>query len=67
MPVILKNNDVEKWINHTKYNFNIVQKLLKPFSKNLNYHNVSPFVNSVKNDTARCIEEVKNPYTINLF
>jgi putative SOS response-associated peptidase YedK len=67
MPVILKNSDVEMWINHTKYNFNIVRELLKPYSNNLYYHNVSPFVNSTKNDTIRCIEEIKKPNTINLF
>lgn len=67
MPVILKNNDVDKWINHTKYNFNVARKLLKPYLHNLYYHDVSPFVNSTKNDTIRCIEKIKNPYTINLF
>ncbi|MBT6017596.1 SOS response-associated peptidase [bacterium] len=67
MPVILNNNDVDKWINHTKYNFNVARTLLKPYLHNLYYHNVSPFVNSTKNDTIRCIEKIKNPYTINLF
>ena len=67
MPVILNNNDVDKWINHTKYNFNVARTLLKPYLHNLYYHNVSPFVNSTKNDTIRCIENIENPYTINLF
>ena len=67
MPIILRRNNIEKWINSDKYSFYTVQKFLKPQSSDLVFHNVSSFVNSPKNNSKKCILKMDDPYTINLF
>jgi putative SOS response-associated peptidase YedK len=67
MPIILKRNNIEKWINSEKYNFPAVQKFLKPHSSDLIFHNVSTLVNSTKNNSKNCILKINNLCTINLF
>lgn len=67
MPIILKRNNIEKWINSEKYNFPAVQKFLKPHSSDLIFHNVSTLVNSTKNNSKKCILKINDLSTINLF
>ena len=67
MPIILRRNNIEKWINSDKYSFHTVQKFLKPKSSDLVFHNVSNYVNSPKNNSKKCILKMDDPYTINLF
>ena len=67
MPIILRRNNIEKWINSDKYSFHTVQKFLKPKSSDLVFHNVSNYVNSPKNNSKKCILKINNLCTINLF
>ena len=67
MPIILKKENVEKWINNEKYSFSSIQNFLDPYLTDLVFHNVSPLINSTKNNSIECIQKVKDPFTINLF
>lgn len=54
MPVILENEDVDKWLNYEEYQPKDVLDVLKPFG-GLEYHEVSQTVNSVRNDDLTCV------------
>jgi putative SOS response-associated peptidase YedK len=67
MPAILKEKNIERWINSEKYNFPYVQNLLKSHSSNLIFHNVSELVNFKNNNSEKCIQKIISPFTIDLF
>jgi putative SOS response-associated peptidase YedK len=57
MPVILKSKDIDRWIQHGNESIKDTLNLLKPYSEELQYHPVSTFVNSPKNNSEQCIRQ----------
>jgi putative SOS response-associated peptidase YedK len=61
MPVILDRTEIDFWLNCKSYNYNLLQQFFSSDrNSNLIYFQVSDFVNSVKNNSEKCIEEVSN-------
>jgi putative SOS response-associated peptidase YedK len=61
MPVILKEEDEEVWLNRNNTNIEELMSLLQPFPEDLMYaYPVSPIVGNVRNDTPECVEEIRN-------
>ena len=60
MPVILKSNDIDRWIQHGNESIRDTLNLLKPYSDELQYHPVSTLVNSPKNNSEQCIQQTDN-------
>ncbi|MFH0974766.1 MAG: SOS response-associated peptidase [Spirochaetota bacterium] len=59
MPVIIQKKDREAWLNNKTYNEADLLKLLRPLdTKLMDAYEVTPFVNSPKNNSAKCIEPV---------
>ncbi len=59
MPVIIQKKDREEWLDNSKYNEADLLNLLKPYESKLMYaYEVSSFVNSPKNNSAKCLEPV---------
>ncbi|GAN10248.1 DUF159 domain protein [Mucor ambiguus] len=56
MPVILEPDNVDAWINSKVFWSNDVIKLLKPFDGELNCHQVTDKVGSVKNDSPDLVQ-----------
>jgi hypothetical protein len=55
MPVILRQEDEEQWLDASRTPFVKAKSLLKPYPEELmNAHDVSPIVNSAKNDGPEC-------------
>jgi len=67
MPVILEENNIEKWISCKENSVSSAQKLLLVTNIDLDHYRVSSFVNSVKNNTQKCIEKIIPSETINIF
>jgi putative SOS response-associated peptidase YedK len=67
MPVILNKDDIEDWLNTNNRRTSITLEKLHQINSRLNFHPVSSFVNSVKNNTKRCIQRVTISETISLF
>lgn len=67
MPVILEENNIEKWISCKENSVSSAQKLLLVTNIDLDHYRVSSFVNSVKNNTQKCIEKISPSETINIF
>lgn len=67
MPVILEENNIEKWISCKENSVSSAQKLLLVTNIDLDHYRVSSFVNSVKNNTQKCIEKIRPSETINIF
>jgi putative SOS response-associated peptidase YedK len=59
MPVILRPEDEEQWLDVYRTSFAKAQSLLKPYPEELmDAHDVSPIVNSAKYDRPECIQPV---------
>jgi putative SOS response-associated peptidase YedK len=59
MPVIIQKKDREEWLDNSKYNEADLLNFLKPYESKLMYaYEVSSFVNSPKNNSAKCLEPV---------
>ena len=60
MPVILEERDENKWLDPDNKDFELLQKLLKPYPSDLmKSHPVNKAVNSPRNDSPELIEEIK--------
>jgi putative SOS response-associated peptidase YedK len=61
MPVILKPEDEEQWLDGSRIPFAKAKTLLKPYPDELlDVHDVSPIVNSAKYDGPECIQPVSD-------
>ena len=61
MPVILRPEDEEQWLDVSRTSFAKAQSLLKPYPEELmDAHDVSPIVNSAKYDGPECIQPVSD-------
>ena len=61
MPVILRPEDEELWLDVSRTSFAKSRSLLKPYPDELMYaHDVSQLVNSAKDDGPECIEPVSD-------
>ena len=58
MPVILKQNKWEEWLNPLMQDTNELKSMLLPFQDDLGLHAVSTAVNNPKNDDAALIEHI---------
>jgi putative SOS response-associated peptidase YedK len=57
MPVILRPEDEDQWLDVSRTSFAKAQLLLKPYPEELmDAHDVSPIVNSAKYDDPACIQ-----------
>jgi putative SOS response-associated peptidase YedK len=61
MPVILRPEDEDQWLDTSRTTFAKAKSLLKPYSDELmDAHDVSPIVNSAKYDGPECIQPVSD-------
>jgi len=61
MPVIIRKDDRDLWLDNNNYNEVSLLSLLKPYdSKEMNAYIVSDFVNAPRNNSPVCIEPVSN-------
>jgi putative SOS response-associated peptidase YedK len=61
MPVILRPEDEEQWLDASRIPFVKAKLLLKPYPEELmDAHDVSPIVNSAKYDGPECIRSVSD-------
>ena len=59
MPVILRHEDEEEWLDASRTSFAKTKSVLKPYPTELmDAHDVSEIVNSAKYDGAECIQPV---------
>jgi putative SOS response-associated peptidase YedK len=59
MPVILRREGEEQWLDVSRTSFAKAQSLLQPYPDELmDAHDVSPIVNSAKYDGPECIRTV---------
>ena len=65
MPVILHKNNIETWINSKDDNILTTIEKIKEHKPTLKFHPVSKTVNSVKNNSKKCIETIPFKKTIN--
>jgi putative SOS response-associated peptidase YedK len=64
MPVILRREDEEQWLDASRIPFAKAKSLLKPYPEELmDAHDVSPIVNSAKYDGLECIRPVSDDDT----
>jgi putative SOS response-associated peptidase YedK len=64
MPVILRQEDEEQWLDAARTTFAKAKSLLKPLPAELmNAHDVSPIVNAAKYDGPECIRPVSDDDT----
>ena len=61
MPVILRSEDEEQWLDAARIPFVKAKSLLKPYPEELmDADDVSPIVNSAKYDGPECIQPVSD-------
>jgi putative SOS response-associated peptidase YedK len=61
MPVILRSEDEEQWLDASRSPFVKAKSLLKPYPEELmDAHDVSTIVNSAKYDGPQCIQLVSD-------
>jgi putative SOS response-associated peptidase YedK len=61
MPMILRPEDEEQWLDASRTPFARAKSLLQPYPDELmNAHDVSPIVNSAKYDGPDCIQPVSD-------
>jgi putative SOS response-associated peptidase YedK len=61
MPVILRPEDEEQWLDTSRTSFVKAKSVLKPYpDKLMDAHDVSTIVNSAKYDGPECIEPVSD-------
>ena len=59
MPVILRPEDEEQWLDASRTPLGKAKSLLQPYPEELmDGHDVSPIVNSAKYDSPECIQPV---------
>ena len=59
MPVILRQEDEDQWLDASRTTFAKAKSLLKPYPEELmDAHDVSPIVNSATYDGPECIKVV---------
>jgi putative SOS response-associated peptidase YedK len=57
MPVILRREDEEQWLDVSGARFDKAHSVLKPYpSEQMDAHDVSTLVNKPENDTPECIQ-----------
>jgi putative SOS response-associated peptidase YedK len=65
MPVILRREDEEQWLDVSRAQFDKARSVLKPYPAQLmDAHNVSTIVNKPENDTPECIERLSHSETL---
>ena len=67
MPVILNYQKIDEWINCKKFSFSDCLNGIQGDLIDLKYYPVSKMVNSVKNNSIRCIEKQRENSTVNIF
>ena len=61
MPVILRPEDEEPWLDASRTSFAKARSLLKPYPEELmDAHDASPVVDSAKYDGSECIQPVSD-------
>jgi putative SOS response-associated peptidase YedK len=64
MPVMLRREDEEQWLDVTGARFDKARLVLKPYpSDQMDAYDVSPIVNKPENDTAECIQPLSGSET----
>ena len=64
MPVILRREDEEQWLDVSGSRFEKAHSILKPYpSEQMDAHDVSTRVNKPENDTAECIQPLSGEET----
>ena len=59
MPVIIRKEDEDKWLDNGVYDKEALLALLKPYtSDDIDYYAVSPMVNYPANNSPECIKPV---------
>ena len=66
MPVILSKSEIEKWINPNN-SYSKIEKNIINDVQDLDYYEVSNFVNSTKNNSIKCITPFKTNVGLKLF
>ncbi|RNB79041.1 SOS response-associated peptidase [Brevibacillus panacihumi] len=62
MPVILRQEDEEIWLDRERYDASLLQSLLVPYDPDqMRAYPVPAMVGSPKNDMPECIQEIVNP------
>ncbi len=62
MPVILRPEDEDLWLDREKYDPELLQSLLVPYdASEMRAYPVHAMVGSPKNDVPECIEEIADP------
>ena len=67
MPVILHKDNIETWIDSKNNNILTILGKIKKHKPTLKFHPVSKTVNSIKNNSKKCIEPIQIKATINCF
>lgn len=67
MPVIIKFNDVDKWLKVHNTAIPDAMGLLKPYENPLTFYKVSKIVNSPKNNRPECISPLSDSDSLSLF
>ena len=61
MPVILRQEDEEQWLDASRTSFVKAKSVLNPYPEELmDAHDVSPIVNSANYDGPQCIQPVSD-------
>ena len=64
MPVILRREDEEQWLDVSGAQFDKARSVLEPYPpEQMDAHDVSTLVNKPENDTAECIQPVSGSET----
>ncbi len=58
MPVILSRESMQPWLDTAQISENTALELLEPYSGELDFYQVSPFVNSTANNSPECIKHL---------
>tara|TARA_B100000700_G_C14955492_1_gene813773 strand:- start:694 stop:1389 length:696 start_codon:yes stop_codon:yes gene_type:complete len=67
MPVILHKDNIGTWIDSKNNNILTILGKIKKYKPTLKFHPVSKTVNSIKNNSKKCIEPIQIKATINCF
>ena len=67
MPVILKSEDINSWLQVHNTSISDAMSLLIPYKDELKFFEVSSLVNSPKNNRKECILPLKNSNNLTLF
>ena len=68
MPVVLRREDEDTWMDHSTNDLNKIKNLLRPFpASEMDSYKVSSLVNKVKNDSPDCVKPSKGLSQADLF